>query len=153
MKQILFIGLVVGLLSACATPVLAPPEQRTKTYTIEHKLKKDEAFNRIQVWVAKNSGIKATRIADRTSGNIVLQANTNCDALPLNGGFAKEPAAWYSLDIKIQDKIVIMNFEDIRARTANAWDTGFQPSNQAETDKVADECLRPLSVAIDNELK
>ncbi len=142
-----------GLLIGCATPTLAPSNVREKSYSLTHKLKKDEAFDRVQAWVAKSSGKNAVRLNDRIAGNIVLQANTDCNAIPLNGGYGKDPAIWYSLDIKVKDKILNINFEDVRARTPNAWDTGFQPANQAEMDKVVIECIDPLKDAIVNNLK
>lgn len=137
------------ILNACQTANLLPSSDRQHVVKVDTKLKKEEAFSRLQTHFAKSTGKDAVRLADRQSGNIVLQANVPCPVLKLGNGFADGENLWFVLDVKIKDKAVVMEYTGLVVRAiANAWDSGSRPSTQAELDKVVGECLAPLQQSI-----
>lgn len=139
----LFLVLLLGLAACVTPPKLAPAEMRQKSYVIENAKSKSENFDKIQTWAAKAGG--NVRLNDRQASTIIVRANVDCDALKLNGGYAKDQSLHFILEMKAADKRIDLNFTDLLAKTITAsYDSGLRPSSKEEVDTVVAECIEPI---------
>jgi hypothetical protein len=148
MKRFIVLAL---LLSGCASVKLASPDVRTKTYSIETSLDKDAAFSKLLAWSARQDG--DLRLQDRPSGQITLAHQVPCDVLKLGNGFAQEQKLAFKLQIEAGKPTTLRFIDLIADAYGGAYDSRSRPSTQAEVDLAAKECLEPIKLSIEQELK
>lgn len=139
--------------TGCAmnTPRLMPDAARSKVYTMSSKLEKGPLFDRVQKWTATNGG--EIRLNDRAAGNIVIRANTPCDAVKLGNGYASSQRVTFVMDLQVDSKKVTLTFSNVVAiTTETAWDSGMRPAAPVEMEAVVTQCLDPISKSIESSI-
>lgn len=145
MKQCIYVLCLLTTGCASMNANLAPSEMRQKQYTVETKLSKDAAYDKLATWAAKAGG--QIRMSDRQSGTVVVKANVECSALKLGNGWGQDQVLWFVLEMKA-DKQIKLDFTQLEGSAPGSWDSGRRPANQQEVDAAAKECLDPVKQSI-----
>jgi hypothetical protein len=125
-KPIWVVATMIGLaaLFACSdmtrrsTRLSIEPSEAIYDYSIDFKLPKDEAFNRIEVWIAENynDANQVTQLKNKGSGSIVLKP-----LVQYTVGGALVQYARYTLRINVSEAKVDLHFELGREVKTGTW--------------------------------
>jgi hypothetical protein len=105
---------------ASATRLSIEPSEAIYDYSIDHKLSKDEAFDRVEVWIAENynDANKVTQLKKKESGSVVLKPIIHYKA---GGSLGADQYAKYTLRINVREARVDLHFELGQEVTMGTW--------------------------------
>ncbi len=147
MKKILLVLVLAGSVTCIS---VAKIEDRQTQVIHETTIKKNEAYDRGLIWIAKRAGNSnySIKIQDKNEGRIIARVSTACR--PLNGLTSNITMATkvdFNIDYTAKDGKVRIIFDDILALQTNAQNplgVPVGPEDKSELDVIDKICLAPL---------
>lgn len=156
MKNIIFSFATLASVNALAwgAPDLLPKNQREASFSVETKLDKNKAFQKLLIWSSKaiNDSNESIKLKDQENGILIAKVTVDCDVLKLGSGYAKDQRLEMTLEFSVEKNKVEIKATDVLGR-GEGYDDGSRPSKKEEMESASKSCIQPVIDEIKSNLK